>query len=177
MFSILLLVCCSWHCAAQDPGKAARYHTWITLSSGTIKGVLYEVKAGSVVMQVPATVTDSSGNYSLLEISADEIRKIKRRRRSGPGIGAAAGFATGVLVGVIAGFAEGDTEGGSIGLIALPEVKAEEKALTYGISLGITGCIAGSLLGLIRKSWIIDGDSLNFEACRQELEAYAVVKD
>ena len=80
-------------------------------------------------------------------------------------------------MGVIAGFAEGDTEAVRAGLIVFPEVRAEEKALAYGITLGITGCITGSLLGLIRKSWIIDGDSLNFEACRKEFEAYALVKD
>ena len=105
------------------------------------------------------------------EIPVSQIEKIKFRRKGGVGKGAAIGGGIGIVVGLISGYADGDDT-------PEPDVwfdfsaTAEEKAAGSAIVLGTIGAISGSIVGSLKKKFIIRGEQDNYEAVKNELIKY-----
>jgi hypothetical protein len=148
--------------------KIKEYRTWITTDTIPLKtsGILYEVKAFSIVLVNSVTNQDYSDElFKKVEINVSNIEKIKIRRKNKSGraalFGAASGLAVGILIGVISG-----DDPGSRGPGFNFTFTATEKAIAAGIPLAALGAGAGALLGSVKVQ--VPLHSLN------KLKAYSI---
>jgi hypothetical protein len=156
---------------AQNTTKKTKAHRiWITtIDDSKIKGILFSVDSELIKVVRNSYKKDSD----LIPFKAEQILKLKIRRKGkvwkGAGIGALSGFVAGGLWGIV----EGDDDPNQIYLIYGPYTK-EEKALGRGMSLAIIGSGVGSVIATKRSKFIINGDLEKYKYHLPELKSYSL---
>jgi hypothetical protein len=107
----------------------------------------------------------------LEEIRVSEIEKLKFRRKGSVGKGAAIGGGIGVATGLIMGTAAGDDTPDPDAWIDFSST-AEEKATGGAMLLGPLGAIVGSVVGSLKKRFLINGQQVKYEVAKPELIEY-----
>jgi len=141
----LLALACTVPAFAQASAQApsqVRPGDGVRVTSPTASGrfVLHEMDAKTL------TLRDSSG--AAVRVPLASVTKLSvslGRRSAGRGAlrGAGLGFAGGAVSGIILGFVDGDDPSGGF-----PSLTAEEKALGYGLLLGVGSGLVGAVVGL-----------------------------
>lgn len=155
-------------------------HTWakkvkrgaqivVTKTDGNmVEGELLSVKQDSILL---LTQSGTTGN----EINVNEIQtiNIKKRSRFFQGIGK--GFLIGALSGALLGIVNGDDKEGFLAFTA------PQKALFWGLGLGLGGIIVGGIAGAISGTDItinLEGESSEeVNSILKKLNKYARFKD
>ncbi len=143
-------------------GKAKTFKIWVEMadSEWKIMGRLLEVKDSSIVVQY-------WNKEKVKEIDAQDIEKLKFRRKGSIGKGAALGGGAGILTGFLIGMSNGDDpEGTWFGMTA------EEKGAWSGFGLGLVGAAAGTVVGSLKKKFVIASSQEQFDSVREDIRRF-----
>lgn len=158
----------------------AAYNAWIyndlSLTYKTRKGFILSVSDSGIVFSVSATgnkflIKDRMSEYIL----AENIDKIKIRRKGSVGKGILIGGVAGFLIGGIIGLAGGD-DPESQGGFNIFSYSAEEKAAIGGILVGIPATIIGGIVSSLRVKIPINKKQIQFQEKRSQVASYADTK-
>ncbi len=147
--------------------KNKAHKVWISNvnNSKIIKGTLYEVNDESLL------IMDKHSKEITIDASKINIIKIRRKGKIGKGIliGSLTGLATGAIIGIVSGDDPDKTvvAGWPIGTYTVEGQKKGEKALIYGVLLGLAGGGAGALIASKREKIIING---SIESYKSQIE-------
>lgn len=144
------------------------YKVWVKLKqkNSKIMGRLVELRDTTIVVQ---NWNDSISQ----EIPIGKIDKLKFRRKGAIGMGAGIGTGAGILIGLVSGYADGDDTPNPDAWFDF-SLTAEEKATGGAIGLGILGGAVGSVIGSLKKNFVIDGILQNYTDIRPDLNKYVV---
>ena len=147
---------------------------WLILEDNPVKkkGILVRVNEQSILFQEQKSRGHYYDTSGAIEYTAEQINRILTRRRSGPGIGAGVGFGMGLITGLLIAFTSEEPESDNAYVQALGSNEME--AMATAPFTALLGGVAGSLFGLIRKSYPVEGSVQNFELHREELAKKAL---
>ena len=172
---LLLGLCFTLPSFAQpyQPVKS-KYHAWLILvdSPAKKKGILVRVNEQSILFREQKSRGHYYDTTGAIEYAAEQIRRIQTRRRSGPAVGAGIGFGMGLITGLLIGFTSDEPESDNAYVQAMGSNEME--AMATAPFTALLGGVAGSLFGLIRKPYPVDGSLQNFEVYREELATKAL---
>lgn len=161
-----LLLLFSSSLQSQNSNNKA-HKVWISNvnNSKIIKGTLNEVNNESLI------IMDKHSKEITIDVSKINIIKIRRIGKIGKGIliGSLTGLATGGIIGIISGDDPDKTvdAGWPIGTYTVEGQKKGEKALIYGVLLGLAGGGTGALIASKREKIIING---SIESYKSQIE-------
>lgn len=182
------------------PPKHIPSSATVRLTDGLVaKGWLYQVNDSQLVVlharkALLKKLNDPGKDWDnhTTVLYADQIKSVSVRRKNAGRKGVLLGFLGGAFIGAIAGFAEGDDKimpypdpstdpyglsGLFIGLNNAFAMTAGEKALTYGMAMGVGGGILGGILGAVaKKKFIIGGKKEKFHDVQGELMRRLITK-
>jgi len=173
ILSAIVLLCSLNVLFAQEPNKKNKaYKVWVSKldNSKVVKGTLLEANDESLIII----------GKKKTEIMVKDIHKIKIRRKGKVGKGAAIGAGVGVATGLVIGFASGDdpdktVDGGWLfGTYTVEGTSAGEKAAYWAVGLGIAGTVVGAVVGSKKETFLINGDSGNYQMHFDEIQTYSV---
>ncbi len=146
--------------------KRGTYRVWIKKMNSDRKILGTLTKLGDSSITVRYWKEDK-----VEEVPVVQIEKLKFRRKGAVGKGAAIGGGIGVATGLISGYAQGDDTPNPDAWIDF-SASAEEKAAGGAFFFGTLGAVAGSVVGSLKKRFVIIGQQSNYEALRPELIEY-----
>jgi hypothetical protein len=152
--------------AQSQQRKRGTYRVWIEKMNDEQKVLGTLMKLGDSSITVRYWKEDR-----VEEVPVVQIEKLKFRRKGGVGKGAAIGGGIGVVTGLISGYAQGDDTPNPDAWIDFSST-AEEKAAGGAFFFGTLGAIAGSVVGSLKKKFLILGQQSKYEALRPELIEY-----
>ena len=156
------------NCFSQAHAKRIKVYKAIistSIQTKKMRGVLQEVQDSSIII-----LSDDQR----IRIPAISIQEVTIKRKGETGRGALTGGLVGLGVGLMVGFGSGDDQcdPSSFCLFALT---AEEKALTAGLALGMSGAVIGTIIGSLRRAEKIttNGDQHIFQNNVKIMKRYA----
>jgi hypothetical protein len=173
-----ILIFFSIEIKAQNTSKKVKVHkVWILKvdNSKDIKGVLFEANDSFL------RIIDKNNSETIVNVK--DINKIKIRRKGKIGNSAAIGALTGIATGALIGFVSGDdpVKKGSIDWGSWGErhytnegLKAGDKAIILGVSLGATGSIVGAIIGTKKEIFLINGDIEKYQSHFDKIQSYSM---
>ena len=168
-FVVLLLILLSMGTMVNvhsQERKRGTYRVWIEPMNGGSKILGTLTKLGDSSITVRYWKEDK-----VEEVPVVQIEKLKFRRKGGVGKGAAIGGGIGVATGLISGYAQGDDTPNPDAWIDFSS-SAEEKAAGGAFFFGTLGAVAGSVVGSLKKRFLIIGQQSNYENLKPELFEY-----
>jgi hypothetical protein len=157
-----------------------RFLSWIYLKDNPqpLKGVILETNDSTIQFISSAFLVKNKAvsPYTSETIPVSGIDKIKFRKKGSVGRGMIVGALGGVMAGAITGFIEGDDvcEPGSWCIF---QFSAGDKAVIYGTLLAVPGTALGAILGSSRNTVYINGGQSLYFNSRNELKAYALIRE
>lgn len=161
--------------AQQSTKKPSIYKAWAGNIDRKVVGALYEVTDSSLKISNSMNLAHyETGEFKYVDVYARDIETIKLRRKGRIGrgilIGAISGFFTGAIIGLIAGDDDCESEVGLASFFCHAfATTAEQKALSTGAFLGVTGGLVGAVVGSIKIKIPINGTPDNFASNRKRL--------
>jgi len=161
--------------AQQSTIKPSIYKAWTSNIDRKLVGALYEVTdTGLKISNSMDFDNYATGDFQYVDIYARDIETIKLRKKGKIGrgilIGALSGFATGALIGLISGDDDCESEVGLASAFChIFATTAEQKAISNGVFLGVTGGLIGAVVGSIKIKIPINGAPEKFKANRDRL--------
>ena len=155
------------------------YNTWVYLSNEPylVDGYFYAMKDSSILISDSNSKRDYfRSNFNTVELQIKDIKTIKTRRKGNKGRGVLIGALTGLAIGVITGFAVGDDPPCTGYYFICSPVSAETKAFLLGSTFAAVGAGLGALMGSMKVTIPLNGNTKNYHRHHSELKRYAIIK-
>ena len=167
-FLLLILMFSISFTYGQEQEKLKTYKVMVKKMDGTrVRGYFIKADNNGVTVDVSKRFEEDG----LVVIAAEDIVKIKLRRKASITRGALTGLAIGTAVGGLAGYAAGDDSGGFVSF------SKEEKAVILGTAFGFFGTVIGTVIGTSRKKFYIYGSNDNYRKELPILQQYNLLQD
>jgi hypothetical protein len=158
--------------ADSMPLTNRNFHTTIVTNAAKNQtGYLYGIDDStiSITKMYLSKKSLTSGSVHARTYKYADINYVRMKRHNSVGRGALIGGLIGIGAGIAAGFIEGDDKPDPDAWISF-NYTAEQKAIGYGVLLGITGTLIGLIIGAVaHKKFTINGNREKFHAMKTDL--------
>lgn len=177
MKSLITLFCLIFYFntlqGGEIPEKFRMYKVKVTMvdKSSPIKGILLQLKDSVIVLGTTyAKINYREGDFGIVNVPVESIKKIKLRRMNKQGKAMGIGFGAGALVGGIFGYSTGDWDSDQAG-------HPDSQAYFGAVLFGLFGAGVGFFAGIPSKYFYVNGDIHLYTVNKEALKEYAIVKD
>jgi hypothetical protein len=173
LYILGFLLCSISSVKAQDTLKMHKIYrsvVYLNEKQSIIKGVFYDFDDSAILVSQSLVFKGRSAYMSdIAELNITNISRIEFRKNGSIGRGFLFGALSGLALGGFLGYMDGDSPPSQMFF----SQTAEQKAVFFGIPLGIIGALIGGQIGTIKVKIPINGSIKTFKDNQDRLKKYS----